>query len=345
MNDKMPRRNFLRNSLGLLAAGQGASFLTAGPARAAAQQASTQATSAQPTNNPVSAALFPGFRQMRIKTTGATIQAVAGGSGPAVLLLHGHPETHLAYRKVAPRLAERFSVVAADLRGYGDSSQPPDGQNHFNYSKRAMGQDMAEVMTHLGFERFAVVGHDRGARVVTRMALDYPGRVTRLALLDNLPTRTMFRKVDKDFAMQYYHWFFRAQPAPLPETLIGNSVEFYLRRSFSSAPPGTISDEVFAEYLRCYRNPGVIHAVCEDWRAGAGIDLEHDEADWDRKISCPVLALWAGHGNLPKFFGDVVSLWREKAPDVRGKALASGHLLAEEAPDQVFAEFSAFFSA
>jgi haloacetate dehalogenase len=346
MTDKMPRRNFLRNSLGLLAAGQGANLLAAAkPARAAAQQVSEQRTSAQPTHNPVSAKLYPGFRQMRIQTSGATIQAVAGGSGPAVLLLHGHPETHLAYHKVGPRLAQRFSVVAADLRGYGDSSHPPDGQNHFNYSKRAMGQDMAEVMTHLGFERFAVAGHDRGARVVTRMALDYPDRVTHLAVLDNLPTRTMFRRVDKDFAMQYYHWFFRAQPAPLPETLIENSVEFYLRRSFGSAPPGTVSDEVFAEYLRCYRNPGVIHGVCEDWRAGSGIDLEHDDADWNQKITCPVLALWAGHGNLPKFFGDVVAAWGEKAADVRGKALDSGHLLAEEAPDQVFAEFNAFFSA
>lgn len=281
---------------------------------------------------------------MRIETSGATIQAVGGGSGPAVLLLHGHPETHLAWHKVGPRLAERFSVVAADLRGYGDSSKPPDGQNHTNYSKRAMGQDFAEVMTNLGFERFAVAGHDRGARVATRMALDYPDRVTHLAVLDNLPTRTMYQNVNKDFAMQYYHWFFRAQPAPLPETLIGNSVEFYIRRSFRRAQPGTVPDEVFGEYLRCYRNPGVIHAVCEDWRAGAGIDLETDEADWNQKITCPVLALWAQNGNLPRFFGDVLGLWREKAVNVRGKALSSGHLLAEEAPDQVFAEFNSFFA-
>ena len=341
MPANMHRRNFLKSSLGLLAAAQGSGLVRATESEGAV----APQTAAQPSNNPVTARLYPGFRQMRVQTSGATIQLVVGGSGPAVLLLHGHPETHLAWRKVAPRLAQRFSVVAADLRGYGDSSKPPDGPNHVNYSKRAMGQDMAEVMTQLGFERFGVAGHDRGARVATRMALDYPDRVTHFAALDNLPSLIMFRNVDKDFAMQYYHWFFRAQPAPLPETLIQNSVEFYLGRSFRRAAPGTVSDEVFAEYLRCYSNPGTIHAVCEDWRAGAGIDFETDEADWDQKIACPVLALWAGRGNLPRFFGDVLSLWREKAVDVRGRALPGGHLLMEEVPDQVFAEFSTFFAA
>jgi len=341
MTDKMPRRNFLRNSLGLLAAGQGAGFLTAAkPARAAASQ-----TSAQPTNNPVSAKLFPGFRQMRIETSGASINAVVGGSGPPLLLLHGHPQTHVMWHKVAPRLAQRFSVVAADLRGYGDSSKPPDGPNHAGYSKRAMAQDFAEVMTHLGFDKFAVGGADRGARVTTRLALDYPARITKAAVLDNLPTFMMYRNLTKELVTTIHHWFFLIQPSPYPETMIANSLELYLARSFGRAPQGTFSDEAYAEYLRCFRNPATIHAACEDYRAGAAIDLENDEADWNKKITCPLLALWAEQGTVARFFGNVLEAWKEKALDVRGKSMHGGHHLAEELPDQVFAEFNSFFSA
>jgi len=345
MKAKMHRRRFLKGSLGVLAAGQGAGLLPPEPAAAAVQQAAPQPGNAEAGPAAARAAMFPGFREMRIETSGAAIQTAAGGSGPAVLLLHGFPQTHVMWHKVAPRLAEHYSVVAPDLRGYGDSSTPPDGQNHVAYSKRAMGQDMAEVMTRLGFERFAVMGHDRGARVATRMALDYPDRVTKLAVLDNLPTRTMYRNVTKEFATQYYHWFFRIQPAPFPETLIQNSVEFYIGTSFNRAPRGTITDAARAEYLRCYSNPAVIHASCEDYRAGAGVDLEIDEADWAKKITCPVLLLWAQRGNLERFFGDPLAVWKEKALDVRGKRMPTGHYVAEEAPDETLAEFRAFLAA
>ena len=350
MKDKIYRRNFLKNSLGILAAGSGASLLTGyEPARAIVQErtqpATTQSRPQAGSNVAGNAALFAGFKPMSIKTTGATINAVVGGSGPPLLLLHGHPQTHVMWHKVAPRLAEHFSVVAADLRGYGDSSKPPDGVNHAGYSKRAMAQDQVEVMKHLGHEKFAVAGHDRGARVATRMALDYPDQITKLAVFDNLPTRTMYSKVTKDWATAYYHWFFLVQPSPFPETLIQNSVEVYLHHSFDRSPKGTFTDAAFAEYLRCFRDPGVIHASCEDYRAGAGVDLENDEADWNKKITCPVLALWAQKGNLPRFYGNVLDGWKEKANEVKGKALPSGHFLAEEVPDQVFAELQAFFSA
>ena len=342
MATKIHRRRFIKNSLGILAAGQGASFLTpASPARASVQQASPQ----QNRNVAGAGGLFPGFKPMRIETKGATIAAVVGGSGPPVLLLHGHPQTHVMWHKVAPRLAQRFSIVAADLRGYGDSSKPPDGPNHAGYSKRAMAQDMTEVMTHLGFEKFSVVGHDRGARVATRMALDHAERITKLAVFDNLPTLMMYRNVTKELATQIYHWFFLIQPSPYPETLIANSLEVFLRRSFDRAPRGSITDEAYAEYLRCFRNPATIHAACEDYRAGASIDLEHDEADWNKKITCPLLALWAQQGTVARFFGNVLEKWKEKAVDVRGKPLPSGHHIPEELPDEVFAEVNSFLTA
>ncbi len=338
MTSKMHRRKFLKGSLGVLAAGQSASLLTpAQPARATAAQ--------QPRTAAGSPTLFPGFRTQRFETTGATIHTVVGGSGPPLLLLHGHPQTHVMWHKVAPRLAGRFSIVAADLRGYGDSSKPPDGQNHAGYSKRAMGQDMAEVMTQLGFDRFVLVGHDRGARVATRMALDYPQRVTKLAVFDNLPTLMMYRNLSKDLVTTIHHWFFLIQPSPYPETMIANSLELYLGRSFGRAPRGTFPDEAYAEYLRCFRNPATIHAACEDYRAGASIDLEHDEADWNQKITCPLLALWAERGTVARFFGNVLDRWKEKAVDVRGKPMPSGHHIPEELPDEVLAELNSFLPA
>ena len=343
---KMHRRNFLKNSLGAvgaLAAASGAGVLSEAAARASAQP-----VEAQEANSPGgSASLFPGFRPMKINTSGATIHAVVGGSGPPLLLLHGHPQTHVMWHKVAPRLARRFTVVAADLRGCGDSSRPPDGQNHYGYSKRAMAQDFAEVMTHLGFERFAVGGADRGARVTTRMTLDYPERVTKASMLDNVPTHLMMQ--ERYFTIPYvtalHHWFFLSQASPYPEKMIENSLELYLERSFSRAPAGSITPEAYAEYRRCYSSPEAIHAACEDYRAGAGIDLEHDAADWDKKIQCPVLALWAEKGTTGRFFDPVLDYWKQKASDVRGRAMAGGHYLAEELPDEVFEEFDSFFSA
>ena len=284
---------------------------------------------------------FPDFSRRRVETTGATIHTVVGGAGPPVLLLHGYPQTHVMWHKVAPALAERFTVVATDLRGYGDSSKPAGGPQHEHYSKRVMAQDQIEVMRALGFDRFAVVGHDRGARVAWRMAVEQPEAVTKAAVLDIVPLP--YSRVTKEFATQYYHWFFLIQPAPLPETLIGNSVEVYLRSRFQRPTGGTgaIAPEAFAEYLRCFRDAAAIHASCEDYRAGASIDLQHAEEDGQRNVTCPLLVLWGAHGTVGRL-ESVMDIWREKAADVRGRALPAGHFLAEETPDHVLAELLAF---
>lgn len=339
MTSKPHRRNFLKGSLGVLAAGQAKNLL------GASAQQKNPATRPQQAGNPAARAnFFPGFKSMRINTSGAIINAVVGGSGPPIIMLHGYPQTHVMWHKVAPGLAERFTIVAADLRGYGDSSKPPDGPNHANYSKRAMAKDQVEVMTHLGFEKFAVVGHDKGSGVASRMALDYPDKVTKLAVFDTLPSPLLtYRNLTKEWAEGVYHWFLLVQPNPLPETLIANSVEFYLRSRFERSP-GAITPEAFAEYLRCFRDPATIHATCEDYRAGAGIDLEIDDADWNKKIACPVLSLWAERGNRPPAFRNAIDFWKQKAVDAKGKALRSGHFMAEEVPQETLAELRSFLT-
>jgi haloacetate dehalogenase len=260
---------------------------------------------------------------------------VVGGKGPPVLLLQGWPQTHLEWRHVAPVLAQHFTVVAADLRGYGDSSKPPGGENHAGYSKRTMAQDQVETMRKLGFERFAVVGHDRGGRVACRMALDHPQTVTRLALLDIVPTRTVYTQVSKNLATWYFHWFFLIQPAPLPEMLLAGQAEPFLRDfAFRGLIPAAIDEAVFAEYLRCFSDPQTLHAMCEDYRAGASIDLQHDEADLSKTLACPTLVLWGVHGAMHRLF-DVLDTWRQRAPDAQGKALPAGHWLPEECPQDV----------
>lgn len=290
---------------------------------------------------PPSSQMFPGFKASKVQTTGATINVVSGGKGSPVLLLHGYPQTHVLWHKIAPRLAEEFSVVVADLRGYGDSSKPTDGENHSNYSKRAMALDQVEVMKHFGYEKFAVVGHDRGGRVAHRMAIDHADRVTKLAVIDIVPTYKVFHDVNQLRATAYYHWFFLIQPAPFPETLIGDNAEFYLKHSFQQLMPKAVTPEAFAEYLRCFSNPAMIHATCEDYRAAASIDLLHDEADLSRKITCPLLVLWAERGAVSRLF-DAAAAWRERAANVKGKALPGGHFLPEESPDQTLAELREF---
>jgi haloacetate dehalogenase len=290
------------------------------------------------------ATLFQGFEHRRIATAGAEIDLVTAGKGPPVLLLHGYPQTRAIWHKIAPRLAQDFTLVIPDLRGYGDSSKPAGGEDHFGYSKRAMAQDQVEVMSQLGFDEFAVAGHDRGGRVAHRMALDHGERVTRVAVLDIVPTYKLYSAVSKEFASAYFHWFFLIQPAPFPETLIGNSVEQYLKRAFDRAGPGAITEEPYAEYLRCFRDPATIHASCEDYRAAATIDLRHDEADLNSKIACPLLALWGEKGAMHKLY-DVFATWRERASNVEGKALSCGHYLAEEAPEETLAALKAFLSA
>ncbi len=290
--------------------------------------------------------MFEGFRQTDITVESATIRARVGGAGPPLLLLHGYPQTHAMWHKIAPRLAKDFTVVATDLRGYGDSSKPPSDPRHATYSKRATAQDQVEVMAKLGFRDFFVAGHDRGARVAHRMALDHAGRVKKVAVLDIAPTRKVFETVTKQVATGYYHWFFLIQPFDLPERLIGSDPEYYLRRKIGqwSADKGGFTKEALAEYVRCFSDPATIHASCEDYRAAATVDLEHDEADIGTKVACPLLALWGGKGFVERHY-DVLAVWRERAADVRGRALPCGHFLAEEAPDATYDELIRFFKS
>lgn len=294
-----------------------------------------------PDPKPAVADYFPGFHHISTQTSGATIHSVVGGSGPPLLLLHGYPQTHIEWRDVAPELAKKFTVVASDLRGYGDSSKPPDGENHAGYSKRAMGQDHVDVMASLGFQKFAVVGHDRGGRVAHRMALDHADRVAKLMILDIVPTYKVLHSVNNELATANFHWFLLVQKTPLPETLIGNSGEAWLRSRFERIPAGILKPDAFAEYLRAFQLPGSIHASCEDYRAGATIDLVHDAADLDKKIACPVHVLWGERGLWPKVF-DVLATWQERASTVTGKQVATGHFIAEERPDILLAELNSF---
>jgi haloacetate dehalogenase len=288
--------------------------------------------------------MFEGFAKERIQTSGAIIQARRGGSGPPLLLLHGYPQTHVMWHAVASRLAEEFTVVAADLRGYGDSSKPPGDPEHARYSKREMAQDQVELMQKLGFDSFLVAGHDRGGRVAHRMALDHPKRVRKLAVLDIVPTRKMFASFDQYLATVYFHWFFLIQPAPFPERLLGAEAEYFIRSRFAGLSSGgkPLAEEAIAEYVRCFQDPAAIHGSCEDYRAAATIDLVHDEADLAKRIACPLLVLWGGKGRIAQKF-DVLDTWRDRANDLRGRALPCGHYLPEEAPEETLAELRAFF--
>jgi haloacetate dehalogenase len=285
--------------------------------------------------------MFENFTQRQITTSEAVINLRHAGDGPPVLLLHGHPQTHVMWHRVAPRLAQTYTVVCADLRGYGDSSKPPTTPDHEPYSKRAMARDQVEVMQALGFERFAVVGHDRGGRCAYRMALDHPDRIAALSVLDILPTAEHFRRTDMSFAMGYWHWFFLAQPYDLPERLIsGDPDAFYLRRG-----KHMFDEAALAEYRRCFTDPATIHAMCEDYRAGAGIDMRLDESDQKagRRIACPVQALWGLKGPIDRWY-DVCEVWRGWANDVEGQGIECGHYLAEEAPEETLAALEPFLA-
>ncbi|HZA65877.1 MAG TPA: alpha/beta hydrolase [Geminicoccaceae bacterium] len=288
--------------------------------------------------------MFEGFETRDVLTGETSIRVRIGGSGPPVLLLHGYPQTHAMWHRVAPVLAERCTVVCADLRGYGDSGKPASDPEHAAYCKRASAGDMVAVMAGLGFSRFKVAGHDRGGRVAHRLALDHPERLEALAVLDIVPTRTVFGATDQALATAYYHWFFLVQPYDLPERLIGADPVYYLRRKLGAwAALEQFAPEALAEYERCFADPAVIHASCEDYRAAASIDLAHDEADLDRRIQCPLLALWGGRGVIEKHF-DVLATWREKAAGpVGGRALDCGHFLAEERPEETARELLTFF--
>jgi haloacetate dehalogenase len=288
---------------------------------------------------------FPGFRSVAIRTPSVMIAALVAGNGPPLLLLHGYPENRLAWRNIAPELAKPYTVVVPDLRGYGDSEKPDGGEGHVNYSKRVMAIDQVEIMEALGFERFSVAGHDRGARVAHRLALDHPDRIEKLAVLDILPTDYMYRTVDRQFATTYYHWFLLIQPAPLPEILIGNSTEAFMRNTagMGTLVPELIPRGVFDDYLRCMKDPRTIHGMCEEYRASATIDLAHDEASANQTVACPVLVLWGAKG-LMELRYDSRTIWAQYATNVVSKSLPCGHWIPEEVPELVVSELLSFLS-
>jgi haloacetate dehalogenase len=270
---------------------------------------------------------------------------VTGGSGPPLLLLHGYPQTHVMWRKVAPRLAQDFTVVVPDLRGYGYSSKPPAGTDFAAYSKRALALDQVETMAALSFDKFAVAGHDRGARVTHRLLRDHPDKVTRAASLDIVPTLYRFETIDQKAATGSWHWFFLIQGRGLPERLIGNDAEFFLRHMFGTLlrDQGAIEEAAWAEYLRCFQNPETIRATCDEYRAGAAIDLVHDRADLAQKIKAPLLILWGTKSGQGSGY-DLLKVWRDHADEVSGHGIDSGHFIPEEKPDEVYAALKAFFS-
>jgi haloacetate dehalogenase len=294
--------------------------------------------------------MFEGFESAEVETGETRIFVRRAGSGPPVLLLHGFPQTHAMWRDVAPALARRFTVVCADLRGYGLSGCPPSAPDHAPYAKRAMARDMAAVMERLGFARFSVAGHDRGGRVAYRLALDRPDRVERLAVLDVLPTATAWERADARFALAYWPWSLLAQPEPLPERLVGAAPDAVVDDALGGwgSPSAAFDPEARAAYVEALRDPALVHAVCEEYRAAATVDREHDDADRasGRRIACPLLALWSGRGPLGSWYEDAggpLALWREWGDDVRGRALDAGHFFPEEIPEETADALARFF--
>ena len=295
--------------------------------------------------------MFEGFTKTQIKANGVSINLVHGGHGPPILLLHGYPQTHVEWHKIAPTLAEHHTVVATDLRGYGDSGKPPAAAGDLSvYCKRTTAEDQVEVMAELGFKSFHVVGHDRGARVGHRMALDHPDKVLNFVSLDVVASQAAFENMDSALGFAWFHWNLMRQPSPLPETMIGNSVETYFDFLMErwTAVDGAITPDARAEYFRCFDNPETIRATCMDYRS-IELDLAHDDADRGRRLVCPVLVLWGS--NMSKRPGwqtgralDILTTWRERADDVRGRALDCGHFLPEEAPEETAAEILAFLA-
>ncbi|MCQ8781221.1 alpha/beta fold hydrolase [Mangrovibrevibacter kandeliae] len=288
--------------------------------------------------------IIEGFRVERVATAGAEIHVAIGGSGPPLLLLHGNPLTHASWHKIAPDLARDYTVVAPDLRGYGDSSKPESGDDHAAYSFRAMGEDNFELMRHFGFDRFPVAGHDRGARVAFRMALDRPEAVEKLCALDIIPTYNLLSKISLGWALESYHWFFMAQKAPFPERLICADLDYYINYKLNKKGVGLsiFAPEAFAEYVRC-TTPEQIHAVCEDYRATTSLDFAFDQADREagRTIACPVLTLWGDNSHVGRHLRPMEN-WREWASDLTGFALPTGHYPAEQRPDLVYQALSSF---
>jgi haloacetate dehalogenase len=334
------RREFLKNSMALALA----------PAADRAMRAPGVLSASDPAQKSPTE-FFEGFKHQQIKTSGSTINTIYGGNekGAPLLLLHGIPETHVLWRKVAPALAKDYFLVMTDLRGYGDSGKPPGGGDHFAYSKRAMAQDQVEVMKHLGFEKFALVGHDRGGRAAHRLALDHPEVLTKLVILDIVPTYLLYQDITQEFATIFYHWFLLVQPPPFPETVVANSAEYFLKctllwlggSKITDPLPDWIDPAVFQEYFRTFRSPETIHAICEDYRAAASIDLAHDKADLDKKIQCPLLVLWSEKGPFHRMY-NVLQTWRDRAVQAQGKSMPTGHFLPEQMPAELTQELQNF---
>jgi haloacetate dehalogenase len=292
-------------------------------------------------------AFFPEFELSHITLRDGDIRVRTGGSGPPLLLLHGNPQTHVIWHQVAPALAPDYTVVCPDLRGYGHSHKPEASSDHAPYAKREMARELVELMAHLGHDRFFLAGHDRGARVSHPLALDHPNQVLKLAVLDIVPTIEHFERADMDFAMGYYHWFWLAQPHPFPEMLINEAPEAWFRRHTSRGPQSNnfFHPDAYDDYLSAIRHPDMIRGMCEDYRAAATIDLEHDRASRDagEQIACPLMALWGGYGKIDKWYKPL-EIWKDYCGDiVTGGAVASGHYLAEEAPHDVTDRFQKFF--
>ncbi|ONS50783.1 alpha/beta fold hydrolase [Burkholderia cenocepacia] len=289
--------------------------------------------------------MFEGFSDVSATVDGIKIHALMAGAGPALLLLHGHPQTHAIWHKVAPTLARQFTIVVADLRGYGDSGKPPGEPDHANYAKRRTALDQVRLMQALGLPTFAVIGHDRGGRVAARMALDHPDVVSRLVTLDVAPTLAMYQQTSFEFARAYWHWFFLVRPSPFPETLIRADPDLYLKQTMGARSAGLkpFAPEAYAAYLRCLSDPATAHGICEDYRASVGIDLEHDQADLaaGKQIQCPFLALWGRDGVIERCF-DPLAEWRRWNPGVKGMALPCGHYIPEEAPEVLLDHVLAF---
>ena len=320
----LSRRDFLQSSALLLGT---ATVLTA----ARPSQAQTPANAAE-----LDAKLFPSFETRTLETNGVSIHTLIGGSGPPVLLLHGAPQSHLAWAAVATDLAKDHTVIAPDLRGYGWSSKPDGGDKHINYSKRVMAQDNVDIMSMLGYDSFALVGHDRGGRVARRFALDHPERVKNLTVLDIVPTHYLYANVTREFVEAYFHWFLFIRPAPFPENVIAAT------GMFTGGGPG----EVGAAYAEIYKDPAAIHAMCEDYRAAAGIDIEHDEADIaaGRKIECPLNVLWGDNAAMGRQY-DVLDIWRMEGTRIEGKAMPGGHSFQVDSPEATATELRRFITA
>ncbi|MDB9972142.1 alpha/beta hydrolase [Alphaproteobacteria bacterium] len=287
--------------------------------------------------------MFKNFKQDIIEVNGVNINYKIGGKGEPLLLLHGYPQSHVLWRKIAPLFAENYTVICSDLRGYGDSDKPQSDKKHLTYSKKTMGLDQNELMKKLGFKEYFLVGHDRGGRVAHRMAIDFKENIKKISVLDIVPTSHVFKNTNAILAKRYYHWFFLIQSYPLPETMIGNDPEYYIRSKLQmwGANNEYLTEEIIQEYLRCFTTE-TIQASCEDYRAGASIDLVHHEEDFDKKISCPLQVLWGSKATIEELY-DPIKVWKEWALNVEGQSIDCGHFLPEESPVETYNAIINFF--